>query len=566
MVTGGTLGTSPESESRRNKRTLALPGVLAVVLLLAVTGVGFGVWAIWWHHPVSSKVSQSPSHGQSPGEALPTAGNVDPGSNLDKGQPFHDLGQGGTSTQPAHTSFPSRGRQFRRAIAEFVPGQLLIQFRPSASDEERKRVRGKINAEFTKRVGEVPREGFSPYALTEGGQSGGLELVSFRGSPKYSFMERQTHLKNEDRQQVLSAIESIAHDPAVQFAEPNYVIKAFDNNNLPNSSYYANGKLWGLYGDTAPAQQPYGIHADGPWMAGHVGSQDIFVAVIDTGIDISHRDLLANIWKNTNASADTAYPGDVHGWNVLNENSVVYQKGDPSHGTMVTGIIAAAGATTNGMVGVSWHVTVIPVKCLNAYKQATVEKAVEAITYVRYLKRIHYLNIVAINMSWGVPEARPLTLLTVIKGAAQDGILCIAAAGNDFQHGNPLEYPASFSDTDMSDTSDLFPAAPFNPIISVASIQSDGQLAIDSNRGAINVHLGAPGVGILSTLPANGYGVDSGTSMAAPFVTGAVALYKSIHSSAKAEDIRNAILNSVVPTSTLQNVTASGGRLDVRKF
>src|SRR5438132_4193995 len=129
--------------------------------------------------------------------------------------------------------------------------------------------------------------------------------------------------------------------------------------------------------------------------------------------------------------------------------------------------------------------------------------------------------------------------------AAKAGILFVCAAGNGDSSGNGLnndttpEYPANYDTTKGTSTES---AASYNSVIAVAAIDSGGNLAPFSNYGATTVHLGAPGVSILSTLPLSTYGYMSGTSMATPHVTGAAALYASTHPTATAAQIRSAIL------------------------
>lgn len=146
-----------------------------------------------------------------------------------------------------------------------------------------------------------------------------------------------------------------------------------------------------------------------------------------------------------------------------------------------------------------------------------------------------------------------------IERANQAGILLIAAAGNSTNDNdaNP-SYPASYSNSN---------------IIAVASIDSNGALSSFSNWGATSVDLGAPGRGIWSTVPkssrgriVSGYASYSGTSMATPHVTGGAALYAASHPGASASQIKNAILNSTVPTSSLSGKTVTGGRLNVSGF
>lgn len=164
----------------------------------------------------------------------------------------------------------------------------------------------------------------------------------------------------------------------------------------------------------------------------------------------------------------------------------------------------------------------------------------------------------ATNNSWG-GGGYSQGLYDAIERANQAGILFIAAAGNSTNDNdaNP-SYPASYNNTN---------------IIAVASIDSNGALSSFSNWGATSVDLGAPGRGIWSTVPkssrgriVSGYAGYSGTSMATPHVSGGAALYAASHPGASASQIKNAILNSTVPTASLTGKTLTGGRLNVSGF
>ena len=144
-----------------------------------------------------------------------------------------------------------------------------------------------------------------------------------------------------------------------------------------------------------------------------------------------------------------------------------------------------------------------------------------------------------------------------IDRANAANILFVAAAGNGNQAGRAIntdskpQYPASYTSAN---------------VIAVAAIDKTGAKASWSNYGATSVDLGAPGVSIYSTLPNNTYGSYSGTSMATPHVTGAAALYASIHPGSTAAEIKSAILNSTTPTPSLAGKCVTGGRLNVGVF
>ena len=188
-----------------------------------------------------------------------------------------------------------------------------------------------------------------------------------------------------------------------------------------------------------------------------------------------------------------------------------------------------------------------------------------AIDYFTDLKSRHHLNIVALNNSWG-GGGYSQALKDAILRAAKADILFVVAAGNGDAYGNGLnndvtpDYPSNYDTTKGTSTES---AASYDAVISVAAIDSNGARATFSNYGGTTVDLGAPGVSILSTVPTDSYGTMSGTSMATPHVTGAIALYASTHPSDPASAIKSALLKSVSPTPSLAGVTVTGGRLNI---
>ncbi|MEO7293636.1 MAG: S8 family serine peptidase, partial [Ginsengibacter sp.] len=228
------------------------------------------------------------------------------------------------------------------------------------------------------------------------------------------------------------------------------------------------------------------------------------------------------------------------------------------HGTHVSGTIGAVGGNGKGVAGINWAVQIISSKFLGT-NGGTTANAIKAVDYITDLKTRHNLNIVATNNSWG-GGGFSQGLQDAITRAGNADILFIAAAGNNSSNNDATaNYPSNYPNTN---------------IIAVASITSAGDLSSFSNYGATQVDIGAPGSGIYSTLPkASGkgknvtitstYGSYSGTSMATPHVTGACALYASVHPGATATQIKNAILSSAVYTISLNGKTVTNGRLDV---
>jgi subtilisin family serine protease len=427
--------------------------------------------------------------------------------------------------------------------AEFVPDEVIVQFKSTAGDQQ---------LADALRKGALTVKEHLPSRGKRAGDSG-LALLKTKLS-------------------VPQALAALQNHPAIEYAEPN-MIKRHQASYVANDSYYTSGKLWGMYGDLSSPANPYGSHAAQAWKAGNIGSANIYVAVIDEGVDISHPDLAPNIGTNPGEIAGdgidndgNGYIDDIYGWDFLHNDNTVFDGGadKDDHGTHVSGTIGAAGGNSIGVAGVCWNIKLLVGKFMSS-KGGTIADEVKAIEYFIDLKQRHGLNLVAFNASFG--GGKSLTEQIALIHAAKANILFVAAAGN-YGWGYPF-YPAAY-DTSVNalnaDGTVAETGASYDAVISVAAIDSKGALASFSDYSATLVDLGAPGVNIYSTLPGGRYGSMDGTSMATPHVTGSCALYLSSHPGAFPWDIKAAILNSVIPTASLSGKTVTGGRLNVGGF
>ena len=278
------------------------------------------------------------------------------------------------------------------------------------------------------------------------------------------------------------------------------------------------------------------------------GKRQVIVALIDTGVDITHPELSGSIWTNTGEipgdgidNDGNGYIDDVYGWNFYDNNAQVFTGTDDNHGTHSAGTIAAArnGVGTVGICDPA-YVKIMVIKTLGTSSGVgTVSNVVKAIRYAQ-------ANGASIcNLSFGTMKYSE-ELYQAIKDS---GMLFIVAAGNGDASGideQPM-YPASFE---------------LDNIISVANLRFDGQLDRASNYGVRSVDLAAPGNYILSTITGNDYAYMSGTSMAAPMVTGTAAMLYSCDASLSLMDVRNRILQSARPLESLSGKVATGGMLD----
>jgi len=420
--------------------------------------------------------------------------------------------------QTARLPLPSRANVFKRVDLgkgpKYAPGELLVRFKPGTGREAMLSSHAKVGATIKREFKSVP----------------GLHLVKLSTEGNFNRALRAYH-----------------KDPNVLYAEPNYIVHIFEE---PNDPLFP--QQWGLSNTGQQGGTPGAdIHAPQAWDI-TTGSSDVVVATIDTGIDYNHPDLAANIWSAPTsftqqiAQYTATCPAGSHGFTPAAVGGA--NPCDPmdldGHGTHVAGIIGAVGNNGLGVSGVNWNVQLMA--CSFAYALDTVGDAVYCLDFVKMWKD-QGVNIIATNNSWGGTNLYSQALIDAITAQQQDGILFIAAAGNSFQ------------DNDLFPTD---PASLFLPnIISVAATDRNDNLVTFSNFGRYSVDLGAPGVDILSTLPGGVYGLDTGTSMSAPFVTGVAALLKAANPSWDWRTIKNQILAGGDTLPALAN-TVTGKRLN----
>lgn len=345
------------------------------------------------------------------------------------------------------------------------------------------------------------------------------------------------------------ALARLRKNSSVSYAEPNHRVKLLTApfaaatpseappRVLPNDFDFE--KLYGMYiADTNRTRAD--IDAPSAWSV-TTGDRKIIVAVIDTGIDYLHEDLQANIWTNSreipgNGIDDdgNGYIDDVHGYDFVSDDSDPMD--DHGHGTHVSGTIGAVGNNELGVAGVCWQVSMMAVKAFDETGDSTVDRVLTAIDYaIANGARV-------INASWGLDEESQ-ALHDAVKRAVEAGIIFIAAAGN--------------AKTDEP----IFPGS-FEEALAVAALDQNSVRAVFSNYGAW-VDLAAPGVDIFSTVPKNGYDYMSGTSMAAPHVSGLAALILSRHPDFDRAQVQNILLNTT--DSVASDKLIGRGRINAGK-
>jgi subtilisin family serine protease len=294
------------------------------------------------------------------------------------------------------------------------------------------------------------------------------------------------HIRLPEGLKVDTAQKSYAASPDVAYAEPNYIYRISDT--FPNDPDFA--KLWGLHNtgqsvNGIPGTPDIDIDAPKAWET-VTGGSNVIIGVVDTGVDWHHLDLADNIWTNEAEAGGSpgvdddgnGYVDDIRGWDfVENDNDPMDYH---SHGTHVSGTIAAVGDNGVAICGVMWTAQIMPLRIFDGAGFTPADVAISAILYgsdngARVL-----------NNSWG-GGGFSQALKDAISYAGSHGVLFVAAAGND---------------ADDTDVNPHYPSSYDNPnIISVAAVDQNGNLASFSNYGATSVDLGAPGTNIYSTIP-----------------------------------------------------------------
>ncbi len=356
----------------------------------------------------------------------------------------------------------------------------------------------------------------------------------------------------------------------IEFAEPNQIIR-INKMRTPKDTFVS--RQWAIHniGQDSPSGSQGEPGADIDVMkawAKSKGSKEIIVGVIDTGIDYTHPDLVANMWINEKErdgikgkdDDGNGWTDDVFGWNFDTrpfKQPYYGQLGYPdpmddnSHGTHCAGVIGAKANNFKGIAGVNWNVRLMAIKYLDKNGSGSAWDSARAIKY----GIVNKADI--LSASWGGEGQSSLTH-HMIKKANEAGILFVAAAGNNGTN---------------SDVKPYFPATyPVENIIAVAATDNKDQLANFSNYGIENVDIAAPGVDILSTIPLSlvksskfAYASFSGTSMAAPYVSGAAALLIAAVPELKGKPalIKKRLMDTVDVVPQMTGFVKSQGRLNV---
>ncbi|MBL7664830.1 MAG: S8 family serine peptidase [Bacteriovoracaceae bacterium] len=367
-----------------------------------------------------------------------------------------------------------------------------------------------------------------------------------------------------DEKNLLTTLQDLSQLGEIEYAEPNYIYQPIMESEslLQKISRLTTDdpsfdKLWGLHntgtnepdrnGGYTPIVGVAGadINALKAWEITR-GSRKVKIAVIDTGVDLKHPDLIQNLWLNQAEAEGEAgvdddgngFIDDIHGYDFANKD------GDPQddhgHGTHCSGTIAATHNNNEGVAGVMAEATIVAVKFLGTQGGTTVD-AISSVDYATSL------DVDIMSNSWG-GGGESQALKEAIQKAAEKNILFVAAAGNSSSNNDVTpHYPSNYE---------------VNNVISVAAMNSAEELAYFSCYGRNTVHVAAPGHNILSTVLDANYAIYSGTSMATPHVSGVLGLLVANEGRSDVTAVRERLMATTNEASLFRRKVASGGRVD----
>jgi subtilisin family serine protease len=430
------------------------------------------------------------------------------------------------ATQTAQATTPRK----RQRQQMFVPGEILVRYRSEPMAKSK---------------------GASMRIAAHDGRLFSVDLKRTHGSDLLPGLR----LARVAPEETLEAVAALRQQPDVIDAEPNYILKADVNPNDPRfNEQYA----------------PPLIGAPQAWdtRTGSSGAGRVVIGVIDQGIDFNHPDLAANIWinpgeiPNNNVDDDgNGFKDDVRGFNFVDNDGTTFSgQASEDHASHVAGIAGAVGNNGVGIAGVNWSVGLMSLRFLDEDGFGSTSDAIDAIQYARTMRNLwdttggtKGANIRVLNASFG-GALFSQQFLDAINQANTSGLLFVAAAGN-------------VDNGTIEPNNDLVPHFPSNfdaaNIISVAASNASDTLTSFSHFGATTVDIAAPGNAILSTTPNNTYSSFSGTSMAAPQVSGAAALLWAQNPNLTVQQVKNLLIADGSVFASLSDKILSQRRLNV---
>jgi len=434
----------------------------------------------------------------------------------------------GAQRQTSQTTTPRK----RQRQQMFVPGEVLVRYRTEPMAKSK---------------------GASMRIAAHDGRLFSVDLKRTPGSDLLPGLR----LAKVAPEETLDVVAALRQQPDVLDAEPNYILKA---DVTPNDPRFLSNEQYALGLMGAPSA----------WdtRTGSTGPGRVVIGVIDQGIDFNHPDLGANIWINPgelpgNGIDDdgNGFTDDIRGFNFVNNNGTTFSgQAIEDHATHVAGIAGAVGNNGVGVAGVNWSVGLMSLKFLDANGLGNTSKAIDAIQYARTMRNLWVstggtkgANIRVLNASFG-GALFSQQFLNAINQANDAGLLFVAAAGN-------------VDNGTIEPNNDLVPHFPSNfdaqNIISVAASNAGDALTSFSHFGATTVDIAAPGNSILSTTPNNTYSFFSGTSMAAPQVSGAAALLWAQNPNLTVQQVKNLLMADGTVITSFADKILSQRRLNI---
>ncbi len=388
----------------------------------------------------------------------------------------------------------NKGRPFRYEGPLYRPDEVLVKFKPTLSEQT---IKATIAAYQAKEIKRIPR--INVYKIQ---------------------IQKSTTLEE--------TLYALRRNPDVEYAEPNYIAYVAETPNDPLFEYQ-----YALYNPgSGPPGSPQGeeradIKATAAWEETK-GDEDIIIAIVDTGVDLSHPDLKNKIQSGGYDFGNDDFDPNPDVGIISDPNPDVVFISEVAHGTFVAGIAAAETHNSEGMAGVAWNCKILPLKVIDDQREIKYSYIINAIIYAADN------GADAINLSLG-GDFPSVSLEDALKYAYDKNIVVVAAAGND---AGAVIYPAAYDDYCLA-----------------VAATDDNDLRPDWSNFGPEVDVAAPGVDIISLVPSwypgqvppwgpndipYGY-IGDGTSMAAPHVAGLAALIKSVKPNLSAAQIMDVI-------------------------
>jgi subtilisin family serine protease len=378
---------------------------------------------------------------------------------------------------------------------DYRPGVIIVKLKPESSGSAK--VQSAVTALSRLRPG-----GAGIVSLTRRFKTASNTVSAssvLRAAPDNG-LDRIYELVYSGQENIVTVINELMKQGNLEYAEPDYI---YHHYYTPDDALYASGQQ--AYLGIVKAAQAWNLNRN---------SSPVVIGIVDSGSDLNHEDLSANIYLNTadpvNGDDDDndGYPDNYYGWDMVGASgSSIREDNDPgvksdttAHGVHVSGIASAVSNNGTGVASIAGNARLLIVKCGADNTRDAIYRGYDGIKYAAD----HGANI--INCSWGGSGGGSYGR-DIVNYAIGKGCLLVAAAGND--NTSILTYPAAYPG-----------------VLAVASVTNNDVRSAFSNYGTY-VRITAPGNSILSTLPGNKYGLLSGTSMAAPVVSSAAALLKA---------------------------------------